>query len=231
MEMRNEKQLRGGFTLIELLVTIAIISILAAMLFPVFARVRENARRASCMSNLKQLGLAWMQYGQDYDDRLMPIKTCGSAPEDSYDTCAAPVSYWMPTAANPTTPATQGMLYPYVKNAQVFRCPSHPNNLYGYGYNRRGFAMWPGYKTNGTVGTFSAIDTPAEHIAFADSYDNLYIIYDDATDSKDGTIETNGIYPHHLGTGNVLFCDGHVKSVKVQKYNSNSAYWYLTKNP
>jgi len=63
---RNNK---SAFTLIELLVVIAIISILAAILFPVFGRARENARRASCMSNLKQIGLAIMQYTQDYDEK------------------------------------------------------------------------------------------------------------------------------------------------------------------
>lgn len=59
-----------GFTLIELLVVIAIISILAAILFPVFARARENARRASCLSNLKQFGLALVMYSQDYDEKI-----------------------------------------------------------------------------------------------------------------------------------------------------------------
>ena len=61
---------KKGFTLIELLVVIAIIAILAAILFPVFARARENARRASCQSNLKQISLGVMQYTQDYDERL-----------------------------------------------------------------------------------------------------------------------------------------------------------------
>src|SRR4028119_919204 len=65
----KRKQYRAGFTLIELLVVIAIIAILAAILFPVFARARENARRAACQSNLKQLGLAFAQYNQDYDGR------------------------------------------------------------------------------------------------------------------------------------------------------------------
>ena len=65
---------RSGFTLIELLVVIAIIAILAAILFPVFARARENARRTSCVSNLKQIGLGIMQYTQDYDERYpLPV--------------------------------------------------------------------------------------------------------------------------------------------------------------
>ncbi len=65
---RNSISRKNGFTLIELLVVIAIISILAAILFPVFARARENARRASCLSNLKQMGIGIMMYTQDYDE-------------------------------------------------------------------------------------------------------------------------------------------------------------------
>jgi prepilin-type N-terminal cleavage/methylation domain-containing protein len=66
-----------GFTLIELLVVIAIIAILAAILFPVFARARENARRSSCASNLKQVALSWIQYAQDYDERVVPYRFGG----------------------------------------------------------------------------------------------------------------------------------------------------------
>ncbi|HOJ21988.1 MAG TPA: DUF1559 domain-containing protein [Armatimonadota bacterium] len=66
--MKIGRQSRTGFTLIELLVVIAIIAILAAILFPVFARARENARKANCQSNLKQIGLAFQQYRQDYDE-------------------------------------------------------------------------------------------------------------------------------------------------------------------
>jgi prepilin-type N-terminal cleavage/methylation domain-containing protein len=65
---QKETMRRTGFTLIELLVVIAIIAILAAILFPVFARARENARKSNCASNLKQMGLAIMQYVQDYDE-------------------------------------------------------------------------------------------------------------------------------------------------------------------
>src|SRR5687767_1772363 len=64
---------KQGFTLIELLVVIAIIAILAAILFPVFARARENARRSTCQSNLKQIGLGMIQYSQDYDEVLVPF--------------------------------------------------------------------------------------------------------------------------------------------------------------
>ena len=93
-----------GFTLIELLVVIAIIAILAAMLFPVFARARENARRISCLSNLKQIGLGFLQYTQDYDESYPLTTMTGMA--------MTPQSSW--------TTSTQ----PYLKSVQIFRCPS-----------------------------------------------------------------------------------------------------------
>ena len=104
---------RRGFTLIELLVVIAIIAILAAILFPVFARARENARRAACQSNLKQIGLGMMQYPQDYDERLpMAINhTCIDLP--GCNTVSGPASYG------------NNLIYPYVKSVGVFTCPSH----------------------------------------------------------------------------------------------------------
>jgi prepilin-type N-terminal cleavage/methylation domain-containing protein/prepilin-type processing-associated H-X9-DG protein len=101
--MNNKRAARRGFTLIELLVVIAIIAILAAILFPVFARARENARKASCMSNMKQLGLAVMQYTQDYDETMPPG-------------IAAYEGWWQVTWA--------GLVQPYTKSLQVFQCPS-----------------------------------------------------------------------------------------------------------
>jgi prepilin-type N-terminal cleavage/methylation domain-containing protein/prepilin-type processing-associated H-X9-DG protein len=103
---------KKGFTLIELLVVIAIISILAAILFPVFARARENARRTSCISNLKQMGLALMQYAQDNDEGFPNTHITGSAPYPDGTIWNSGIWYW------------GQILYPYHKSRQVFFCPS-----------------------------------------------------------------------------------------------------------
>ena len=98
----NSRPMRArGFTLIELLVVIAIIAILAAILFPVFGRARENARKTSCLSNLKQIGLGFAQYTQDYDKTVDAEQDPG------------------------TTPRTR--LNPYIKSLQVWVCPSEVN--------------------------------------------------------------------------------------------------------
>ena len=100
---RQQKLARAGFTLIELLVVIAIIAILAAILFPVFAQAREKARQASCISNVKQMGLGLMMYVQDYDETYP--WAAGSPNPDQVD-------------------AWGGLIFPYVKNLAVFQCPS-----------------------------------------------------------------------------------------------------------
>ena len=97
---------RRGFTLIELLVVIAIIAILAAILFPVFQKVRENARRASCQSNEKQLGLAFTQYTQDYDEQMPGVGIDNSG--------------------NSNGQGWAGEIYPYVKSTGVYKCPDDP---------------------------------------------------------------------------------------------------------
>ncbi|MEA3401446.1 MAG: type II secretion system protein [Armatimonadota bacterium] len=97
---------RRGFTLIELLVVVAIIAVLAAMLFPVFSRAREQARRATCASNLRQLGLACKMYSQDHDEWL-------------------PCDYY---ACNSSTTHARlvRQVEPYIGNTQILYCPSSP---------------------------------------------------------------------------------------------------------
>lgn len=151
----------NGFTLIELLVVIAIIAILAAILFPVFARARENARRSSCQSNMKQIGLAFMQYTQDYDEK-MPVGTVAGATS----ACEAGFPYgsrgfgWA------------GQLYPYAKSSQLFKCPSDPNrdNANGvaisYAYNEDIPSTCYIDNTNprGVYGAISKFNAPARTV-------------------------------------------------------------------
>jgi len=120
-----------AFTLIELLVVIAIIAILAAILFPVFAKVREKARQISCLSNEKQLGLAIMQYAQDNDEIVLRLT--------NWDGVAAPV--------NANYPGWAGKVYPYVKSVSVFKCPDDPTSTVApaspvsYGFNKASVAQ------------------------------------------------------------------------------------------
>ena len=113
-----------GFTLIELLVVIAIIAILAAILFPVFARAREKARQTSCLSNTKQIGLAMLSYAQDYDEKLTGRRVPNLSGVTNY--------YWWQ------------VINPYVKNAQIFTCPSNSSAAVGYAYNLCGLGASPG---------------------------------------------------------------------------------------
>ncbi len=101
--------MRRGFTLIELLVVIAIIAILAAILFPVFARAREKARQASCQSNLKQICLGGLMYIQDYDEKVWMTSAADMGRFESND---SPECIWYRA------------IMPYVKNEQIFVCPS-----------------------------------------------------------------------------------------------------------
>ena len=139
---------KTGFTLIELLVVIAIIAILSAILFPMFAQAREKARATSCLSNQHQMGLGITMYRQDYDEinpryRLCPdvadalcvtaSPTVWTGPNESwwapYDTQLGPEPTPLPT--NYTGPKA-GFLQPYVKNLQIFRCPSYSQGQVGY---------------------------------------------------------------------------------------------------
>ena len=132
------RKMKFGFTLIELLVVIAIIALLAAILFPVFARARENARRSSCQSNLKQISMGLLQYVQDYDETML------SSEPGTYTT----TSYWW-----------YATLQPYLKSTQVLVCPSAPPFMIAQGAYIGGGIYDPTITTYG-INTDNLNDSP-----------------------------------------------------------------------
>lgn len=257
-----------GFTLIELLVVIAIIAILAAILFPAFARARENARRASCQSNLKQIGLGIMQYTQDYDETA-PLAYFG-------DNIALLGPWWQSGTQqwNATNWKYEWMdaVYPYIKSEEVFNCPSDPfkqGHWSNVGFNQR-YHFWqtPGinghdwgsYRANAAYSTTgsSTISAPFGFPGYAPvpklsgyaaptttvwvtegtsrAFGNMnygqctsiqncssFLHGDVGSPLSAGTTplplmrgyKSQELLAWHLDTINVLFADGHVKSMKV----------------
>lgn len=216
-----EREQKTGFTLMELLVVIAIISILAAILFPVFARARENARRSSCMSNLKQIGLGIMQYTQDNDERYPPNwHGGGSAVQDDP---AAPGRKFLTRDQNSTQPSGfyftwMDSIYPYVKSSQLFVCPSAITTAsvpsYGYSDAIGGFQ-----KSRYIVGApdipaaLAEVQRPAEGIMLVDynSAQSWAVGVRGYSNFAKGTDVQKQIVTPHLEGGNIGYADGHVK--------------------
>jgi prepilin-type N-terminal cleavage/methylation domain-containing protein/prepilin-type processing-associated H-X9-DG protein len=206
---------KSGFTLIELLVVIAIIAILAAILFPVFSRARENARRSSCQSNLKQIGLGLMQYTQDYDENMVPA--------------------WTGPGGWPGAARWTNLAQPYTKSSQVFVCPSTTRNLnLSDSSNDFGaYGMNLGYGSTGNgrcpVPIFDSADTGQQKISLASLeeptttawvMDAIYWQVWWPTTAPGITTVSGARYmgdisERHLETTNVLYTDGHVKASKL----------------
>ena len=208
-------QAKKGFTLIELLVVIAIIAILAAILFPVFQKVRENARRTSCASNLKQLGLAFTQYTQDADEQMPTF--CDQAQDMNW----------------------AQEIYPFVKSTGVYKCPDNSSTAlmydganpasngapglptsYAYNYEIAGTYNGAGNQTNngnanGIPDALSFINSPSSKILVAETQGEIGIAYydwDNGTNFGNGPGTGRGFAPHG-GRWNCLFVDGHVKTL------------------
>ncbi len=206
----------SAFTLIELLVVIAIIAILAAILFPVFARARENARRSSCQSNLKQIGLGFVQYIQDYDERFPNVTGGTGNTGDPYGWADA--------------------IQPYLKSTQIYQCPSEttpppatsttPGTSTGYtdyyaNYNVLGKSQ---AQMNTVALTVMGGDGSGATNGTARYVCNGNACKNDGSDpgglpaaitTGTGTFATiDGGAQRHLETANFLFADGHVKSLK-----------------
>ena len=239
---RSAQQGTSGFTLIELLVVIAIIAILAAILFPVFARARENARRSSCQSNLKQMGLGVLQYIQDYDE-ILPGSlqdVPGSAPPQGGYLVGGTYWTWFQ------------LIYPYTKSTQVAICPSSsaPNATPHRGnYAANGVAMFApaggasdAWADTGVVKD-SVFVAPAATYLLMDggqwsidpfyaalrgsAYGSYYLPGTGdvgyAPDSGNPPSANGAFYQsdfqsgRHFGGVNVAFADGHVKWLKSEK--------------
>lgn len=235
MYAKSVTRKRAGFTLIELLVVVAIIALLAAILFPVFARARENARRAACQSNLKQVGLGLMQYTQDYDERFPPCimeQPVGATFDSNGESISGSVAWHL-------------LIMPYVKSSQLFICPSNPRrttrlnntgssaaNFVGVSYIANGkgdgdsislFYDWGGHAPmsryyTGAQGTLIGGVNMARIVAPA----QVLLIFENK-----GTSQGPYMYNYfnlvaagttrltsHLERTNMLFCDGHVKAMK-----------------
>ena len=207
MTASNELQpkAKSGFTLIELLVVISIIALLAAILFPVFARVRESARRSSCQSNLKQIGLGLTQYAQDYDEKLPNLGT------NDY----AATGYW------------QAQVLTYIKSTQIFACPSNTEVQVAsakdgttftnhYAANAIGNVYDPGAKDN--AGAFDGFSGRGMSLAaFLDTSKTISVFEyrkNSYFTTPDQSWAIDGLFAGHLTTSNYLFVDGHVKALK-----------------
>jgi prepilin-type N-terminal cleavage/methylation domain-containing protein/prepilin-type processing-associated H-X9-DG protein len=208
----NRKPTPRAFTLIELLVVIAIIAILAALLFPVFQKVRENARRAACASNLKQLTTALMQYTQDNDERL-PGATDGRL--------GANVSGgWIFFSVFGVTPqlsvfdVTQGSLYPFIRSRAVYQCPDDSlSQGVGLSYAVNSCAEAPDDALQPRPGkSLAAFDAPASLLLLGEEDAGFQ---DHLTGStNDGYLSlfyNDGISIRHTGGSNAAFLDGHIK--------------------
>lgn len=168
---------RVGFTLIELLVVIAIIAVLMGMLFPVFSQAREKARSTACLSNERQIGMALMMYVHDAE----------AVPQSLF------VSY-------------HNIIQPYLRNADVLRCPTRPGYFPGYGLNA-GLASL----------TFRGIADPSQTWVLVDGKGAPYLVRDPKSGFDTGWPFVQGAesdYRHHEAA-NCFFLDGRAQGVKL----------------
>ncbi len=176
-----------------------IIAILAAILFPVFARAREKAKQTSCLNNVKQIMLGVLMYAQDYDGTYPPGALIAPSPPVPSD-----ADEW------------DEVLSPYMKNDQIRRCPSNPSAVRGYGWNYQNFGYYHADHGNGWATNESQIPAPAETILIGDNPDpGMYgaggrYIYGPKQSSPpaDGIGNVSG---RHNDGANYGFCDGHGK--------------------
>lgn len=216
---------RSGFTLAELMVTIGIIALLAALLFPVMKGVRDRGKVAVCSNNLKQLGVAFQQYLNDNQQRypgagqyqkwangghwVAAVANGNNATGKASGGAFASMTDPTDTVGQPYTGAEarpeNGALYSYVKNPNVYICPSEPNAE----YKRLTYSM------NCAIAGLNAtvrMKQPSEVVLLVDennANDGFFWAFN--ANQAYGAVSTDALSQNHLKGGNLLFCDGHVK--------------------
>jgi prepilin-type N-terminal cleavage/methylation domain-containing protein/prepilin-type processing-associated H-X9-DG protein len=225
---------RSGFTLIELLVVIAIIAILAALLLPVLAKSKTKAQGIQCLSNLKQLGLAWTMYNGDNEDRVPPNSGLGS----STTWVQGWLETWRTASANPdntnTLYLTKSILAPYEGNAiGIWHCPGDISGLV------RSCSMNCWLNSDIDVDVYNSLPSTYKNIRrvsdmTAPAPSQTYVLVDERTDSiNDGffvvvmgfkgssSLLVNYPAAYHNGAGNLAFADGHSESHKWRDPRTN----------
>jgi len=206
MKRASRHSAQVGFTLIELLVVIAIIAILAAILFPVFARARDKANAASCLSNIKQVGLACLMYIQDFDEFLLFTGYFFPDPSGAFITSPRGYAYWR----------WHEVIIPYLRNDDILKCesyrfnPGRDPNSYGYNGYALGLYSYCAYSGNCTRRTYignklGEVARPAQLIMLGPRYCL-------AGDSLMRALTYYYCQPQvHNNGDNYAFCDGHAK--------------------
>lgn len=222
---------RRGFTLIELLVVIAIIAILAALLFPVFARAREAARASTCRSNLKQIGTAVLMYTQDYDESWFGAGGCAITGADAIQ--GQVLGNW--PDGTPMYGYWNAVVQPYVKNADLFRCPSETNPHRWTPCDSRIGVYWGDYAMNTFAfrQSLAAFEFPSTTVAIVEARNNFYRVccntelYQCCGGESTGTPGANRPRSRHSEGSNVLFIDGHAKFFSRTKTSRGTAEYHF----
>lgn len=195
MDVETVKESRGGFTLVELLVVIAIIAVLSALLFPVLSSARKAALQTQCLSNIRQLSLAWLLYA------------------DSSDSTSMLAFYWSkPSVAWDHSPSGKGLIHPFTREQRLQACPEMPQGAWdrpytGYAYN----TTWLGGEPSSSrlPAPLSAIGTPSQTAVFADGgFGNPVRPQNFLRAPSDNLFMAGKVHYRHHGAAGVAWADG-----------------------